>query len=322
MFEFFDSSMVTATTNLNGPLSSGSLQTMDSSMLSVTVSEAESYGVLVVPSNLEARSSSSSPLSWEDVLSDPGDATAGDIAFEVIGPAPSTVDSSASEMEGEGEEEEGEGETITVTGTRPRLPDTTTEPETSTGGGGPGDGGDGGGTESQQNDCRDRNALDATSDIKSENDNNVDEHASVVYIGSDGAVRHSPPIEGDTLGVPLSAILSWMSQNGVAMNQVIGLVHNHPAYEYGATDQSAAINRYPSGGDVAGGDWSVAGYMVSNGAGGAGGADFAMYLIDTAGNLREFAYADREKYENLSAQEREQGEELPDAMKDDGTSCG
>ena len=208
---------------------------------------------------------------------------------------------------------------IVVTGTRPRVYDP--DPGSDIGGGS----GDSGGTQppsDQELDCRDRAALSAQSEINQENDDAVDEHASIVYVGSDGKVHRSPPIEGDTLGVPMTAILEWMSQNGVSMSQVIGLVHNHPLYEYGTTDQAAAINRYPSGGDVKGGDWNAASYMVNNGAGGTTGANFAMYVIDTAGQMREFLYSDRAKYENLSADEREQGDELPEQMKSDGSSCG
>ena len=83
------------------------------------------------------------------------------------------------------------------------------------------------------------------------------------------------------------------------MSQVVGLVHNHPWLIYGATSELALLNRYPSGGVLPGGDWAAATYMVSKGAGGAGGADFAMYVIDTKGNLREFHYSDHEVYEAL-----------------------
>jgi hypothetical protein len=67
---------------------------------------------------------------------------------------------------------------------------------------------------------------------------------------------------------------------------------------------------------------SMTGILVSNGAGGSTGASgFAMYVIDTDGDLREFEYSDRAKYEGLSRDDKVAGDELPDELEDDGTSC-
>jgi hypothetical protein len=211
---------------------------------------------------------------------------------------------------------------VTITGRRPPLPELPDD-DTADGGGGAGDGGSGGtGSESEQNDCRDRAALAATQEVKEESDDEVDEHASVIYRDANGQVQRSPLIEGDVEGIPFNEILAWLASNGVSMSQVIGLVHNHPAYVYGQSDESANVNRYPSGGVLNGGDWIAAERMVSLGAGGPNGANFAMYVIDTIGKVREFEYVDREIYKNLSKEERDDGDALPDIMMDDGTSCG
>lgn len=186
------------------------------------------------------------------------------------------------------------------------------------------DGDGGGSSETEQNDCRDRSALDVAKEVRNESDRDVNEHGSVVFRDANGQVQRSPLFQGDAGQIPLAQIFAWMAGNGVSMSQVIGLVHNHPAWLYGKTLDAMAVNRYPSGGVVNGGDWNAADYMVSRGAGGPDGAGFALYVIDTVGNLREFAYSDRDIYKNLTKEERERenGTALPDEMKDDGSSCG
>lgn len=101
---------------------------------------------------------------------------------------------------------------------------------------------------------------------------------------------------------------------------MIGFVHNHPEAIYGQTGDEARLNRYPSEDD-----WDFAGYMVNHGAGGAaGGAEFALYVMDTNDRMREFEYADRSTYESLSAADKTSlsGRDLPPVMQSDGTSCG
>lgn len=167
-------------------------------------------------------------------------------------------------------------------------------------------------------DCRDRNALAATEEIKAHPDDGSREHGSVVYRGADGAVHHSPPIHGTPDGISREAVLAWMTANGVSMTQVIGFVHNHDAWIYATTEQAALVNRYPSGND-----WGFADWMVGAGAGGGqGGAGFAMYVIDTSGNLREFEYSAESYYRSLSQHDKEDGDGLPGEMHDEGGSCG
>lgn len=71
-----------------------------------------------------------------------------------------------------------------------------------------------------------------------------------------------------------------------------------------------------------GGDWSAAAYMVSQGAGGAVGLNFSMYVIDTQGVMREFEYSDPGSYEGLDEQDRASGQGLPPPLIDDGSLCG
>lgn len=174
--------------------------------------------------------------------------------------------------------------------------------------------------EDQPNDCRDRQALAAEDEIKAKPDYNHYEYGSLTYRDASGAVQHSDLIRGDFEKILPSQIRSWMNSHGVSFSQVIGWVHNHPTHTYGGPQ--ADINRYPSGGDVPGGDWNVADWFVSQGAGGVGGEGFALYIIDTEGDMREFEYKDREIYMNLDATERGRGEHLPGEIVSDGTSCG
>jgi hypothetical protein len=190
---------------------------------------------------------------------------------------------------------DGESEDILITGRRPRDPALDegggAEVGPATGGGGAGDGGGG----ETGNDCRDRNALQAAAEIKAEPDDSDKEHGSLVYKGADGAIRHSPPIQGLVREVPLAAIEKWMTDNGVSYSQVVGFVHNHPTYAYGGTDKAVSINSYPSQND-----WSFADYMVGKGAGGPGGGGLALYIINPDKELREFQYSNSSVYKNLT----------------------
>lgn len=212
---------------------------------------------------------------------------------------------------------------IVVIGRRPPLPDLDgggLGSGGSTGGGstgGEGGGGGGGGTTTDTSqDCRDHRALDAETAIEAKSDDGTHEYGSIVYRGSDGQVHNSPPIRGTSTGITTSQIASWMNNNNVAMSQVVGFVHNHDAYEYGTSTYEANVNRYPSSND-----WNFADWMVGQGAGGAGGSGFAMYVIDPDGQMREFNYSLESRYENLSADQRNSGMYLPDEMASDGSTC-
>ena len=208
---------------------------------------------------------------------------------------------------------------VEVIGRRPRVYDPNIGDDT-----GGGDSGGGGTFEPHQhpNDCRDRNASAGRDKINDQPDALGKEHASVVYRGADGAVHHSPPIEGIGDYIDPAVIFKWMGDNGVSFAQVLALVHSHPQQLYGDINTAEGkVNRYPSGGAVAGGDWNTASYMVANGAGGPGGEGFALYIIDAKGELREFEFHDREKYMSLTEAERERGKDLPPETEDDGGTC-
>ena len=169
----------------------------------------------------------------------------------------------------------------------------------------------------EQNDCRDRNALDAKDAINSESDRHTKEHAVIVYRDAQGGLHKTGVIEGNYARLTLEVIQNYMNTHGISRDQVIAFVHNHPAWVYASSPELAAVNRYPSAND-----WGFAQWMVNGGAGGANGEGFAMYVIDTAGKMREFEYGDRSRYENLSQSQRERGTDLPAETRSDGSSCG
>ena len=235
-------------------------------------------------------------------------------------------DGGSDDVDGDGQPDE----PIPVTGKRPNDVDEDDDdggwlPPSGGGDGGEDTGGDGPGgggligEDGDDPDCRDRNAGEAQDKINSDSNKNYYEHGVIIYVDSTGAVRQSSVIQGNTTHITTSAIQATMQQDGIEFSQVIGFVHNHPEQWYGG--YNAPVNRYPSGGDVAGGDRNNADWFVGNGAGGVDGSNFALYVIDTEGKMREFEYADREIYKNLDAEERRAGESLPGQVQTDG-SCG
>jgi hypothetical protein len=144
----------------------------------------------------------------------------------------------------------------------------------------------------------------------------------VLYRGADGQVHRSAVFHGPQGVILQSDIEAAMTRDGIEMNRVIGFVHNHDAFHYGNSSEERALNRYPSGGVLEGGDWNAANWMVSNGAGGNGGNGFALYIIDPIGQMREFHYADQSNYANLQRNERIRGDDLPHEMESDGSTCG
>lgn len=92
---------------------------------------------------------------------------------------------------------------VTVTGRRKVIdlpPDMPGDPGGIPGGGG-GSGGGGVPQPPDGNDCRDRNALDATDAINAERDEDRYEHGSLVYRGADGQVHRTPLIRGNADGI-------------------------------------------------------------------------------------------------------------------------
>jgi hypothetical protein len=182
--------------------------------------------------------------------------------------------------------------------------------------------GDGGGTnldEQEQNDCRDRKALEARDQIDADSNENTKEHGIIIYRDANGVLQKSGLIEGGYLDIPGTLVVAEINRLGIQFSQIVGWVHNHPTYSYGNAPE---LNRYPSGGAVEGGDWNSAEWFVANGAGGPNGANFALYIIDTIDVMREFKYSDRAMYMNLDDDDRVDGKNLPDPVESDGSSCG
>lgn len=183
-----------------------------------------------------------------------------------------------------------------------------------------GGGGEGGPDTVAPADAADHAAIDAQVTINSAEHHNSREFLILVYRGSNGTMHKSHLIGGTGASVSRSQIETWMTAHGVSMGQVVGFVHNHDQAHYSDTVTEELMNRYPSGGDVDGGDWNVADSMVARGAGGAtGSSGFSMYVIDTHGELREFQYSNRSTYMNLNADERERGVALPPELVSNGS---
>lgn len=214
----------------------------------------------------------------------------------------------------------GDEEPIVVVGKRPPLPDWDGG-GLGTGGGG-GDGGSGGGgggggdTTTTSQDCRDHRALDAETAIEAKPDDGQREYGSIIYRGADGKMYSSAPIPGTSTSISPAQITDWLNTNGVSMSQVTGFVHNHDAWQYGTSSFEANVNRYPSGND-----WQTADWMVGQGAGGAGGSGFALYVIDPDGDLREFNYGAESTYKNLTPDQKNSGSNLPQQLTPDGSTC-
>ncbi len=169
---------------------------------------------------------------------------------------------------------------------------------------GPGeDAGDcGGNTDAQDNDTQDGFA-DFVRDV-------------INGIPSSGSQEWGAALSVDALGRPYSpsggvSTIGEVDENTLYIppnpSEVYGIIHNHPD-ALGGQDTDR-VNRYPSPAD-----WEAAEQMV---AAGADGNNFSLYIIDADGEMREFSYADRERYENLSETEMERGEDLPEPIIDD-----
>ncbi len=90
-------------------------------------------------------------------------------------------------------------------------------------------------------------------------------------------------------------------------SDAVGIIHNHPSNGDPIQD---ATSRYPSARD-----WLTAQAFVDAG----NLSSFSLYLIGPDGVMREFDFADREMYENLSRFQMIQGDDLPPDMNPDGS---
>ena len=211
------------------------------------------------------------------------------------------------------EEPPPEEEVIVVIGKRPRAadeydPGTGGDPGTGTSGGGENPvGGGTRGSETEQ-ECADREAMEAANELKNDEYEDVkSESTSLIYVASDGSIQHTPVISTHTDHIPYDVYDAILKENGISWSQVIGMLHNHPT-SYGFDDRSRDINRYPSGDQTyVDGDWGFGKYATDRGA----SSNLSIYVLDTQGMLREFNWADRDFYASLTRDQKDDGVGLP-----------
>jgi hypothetical protein len=163
---------------------------------------------------------------------------------------------------------------------------------------GPGDSSGGGGGEPPTDDyCPDMEAAQSAQEIAATALSSTTEFGSVIYRASDGRVLHSPPMtSGGSTSLDPAILLTWMQQNDVMPDQVLGFVHNHPDSTNTAgpnsdeqlNEQNDLVNRFPSADD-----WAVADQLVG---GGFSNPELSLYIIDDMGVLREFKYSEAHLY--------------------------
>jgi hypothetical protein len=206
----------------------------------------------------------------------------------------------------------GNTSTITVVGhhsTSSWFPPTTSMSHSGGGGGGGGSTNPPGVDPNHNYDAeRDSQAAQIKSEINALSDHNSKEHGAIIYVGPDGQLHHSPIFNGTESSINPQDIKDWMSANGVTMDQLVGFVHNHDEWYYGGSELADNVNRYPSTND-----WNFADSFVNDGAG-AGTSGFALYVIDTSGQLRQFDHADESQYRGLTQDQQDRGTNLPGTM--------
>ena len=109
-----------------------------------------------------------------------------------------------------------------------------------------------------------------------------------------------------------------MMANNIDFIQVLSLYHNHDSLTGADNANEIAVNRYPSFPPFAAngtGDWATADAVVRFGA---DPSVFKLTVEDTAGIARDFAYADKAKYDNLTLDQMKNRVNLPGAE----TGCG
>lgn len=218
-------------------------------------------------------------------------------------------------------EDEYDGGEIIVTGTRPKTYDPGTGGDPGTGTPGDGDtGGTGGGSGEpppEENDCPDREAMEAADEIKKDNyEDYYSESTSIIYKASDGSIQHTPVITTGTTSIGYDVYDAILEVNGISWSQVIGMVHNHPGIS-GTTETGRDVNRYPSGDrSYTDGDWGFGQYAIDRGA----SPDLSIYVMDTEGKLREFKWSDRDFYAGLTRDQKDDGVGLPGGVEGCGSS--
>jgi len=135
------------------------------------------------------------------------------------------------------------------------------------------------------------------------------EYLSAIYKDANGDIKTYGPIEGIPVGA-VGAIWefpnfysNFTSATNQGRDDIVGEVHNHPYLVYGHDPE---LNMYPSSHD-----WASAENTI---AAGANPATYSLYIIDTAGNLREFPYTMKDFFKAMSDESKRLGLLLPPAM--------
>lgn len=138
---------------------------------------------------------------------------------------------------------------------------------------------------------------------------NSKEYLSAIYKDASGTVRTYGPVEGVQVGL-LGSIwefpnfdANFAAATGMGATSIIGSVHNHP---YAVFGHDPDLNRYPSGAD-----WLSAERDIQRGA---DPANYSLYVIDTAGNMREFPYSMKDFFNNMHPDSKRMGLFLPPAI--------
>ncbi|AOH85617.1 hypothetical protein AWL63_18420 [Sphingomonas panacis] len=169
------------------------------------------------------------------------------------------------------------------------------------GGGGGGGGGDSGSTgHSEDDDCKNGEAVHLADHIKGLAAQNPlgsqYEFGALIVDNHDGTYGAS----GDVIQTSYSATYSVLSAPSDYAD-VRGVVHNHPWNIHDANDNFQ--QRYPSDPD-----WQALDTLVARGA---PAASLSMYIVDPWGVTREFRYADKASYQAMTSSDRALGNSLP-----------
>lgn len=131
--------------------------------------------------------------------------------------------------------------------------------------------------------------------IISNPDHHTTEFDALIYKDQQGNIHTTDLVRGASnnayIGLP----------TGVTAADIIGVVHNHPsALDMGNTT-SAHLNEFPSTDKYAAvkgqSDWNTADQLVQHGA---DASQLTLFILDGNDTLREYNYADRDRYQNIT----------------------
>ena len=216
--------------------------------------------------------------------------------------------------------------TVTLSPPHTSPPNTVSPITISPPGGGGGGGGGGGPPEPFPYPCHcmlGHAAGVAETGIKGQTNYGNHESYALLFQGGDGDVYSTPVFQTSNQGGGgISEAEKWMTDNGVALTSLVGEIHNHPYNGFTGEDTYGRdVNRYPSPPQDTsdhGGDWATANNLVSQ----YSLNDFATFIIDPYGVMREYDYSDESKYINLTFDQRSNGVNLPTAVTpSDNCTC-